>query len=103
MRIIGALLVGALLIGAPFLGIEYYRLYKPRQQAAEREVWQETPSYVNGKIEQLGKMKREYETSDDPVARKAIRNEALNAALTVDRDTLPPALRGWLTQMENSR
>lgn len=101
MATIGAIMLGiALVIGGIYGYIQLYRDAAPRYQEAEREVFVNTASYINGKTDELNRMRRQYETATDPAAKKAIREEALTSAGTVDNNKLPADLRGWIKKLK---
>lgn len=54
------------------VGVAYKKLYKPMHENIEREVFEETQSFVHGKIQDLAKYKREYDATDDMIERQAI-------------------------------
>ncbi len=101
LAVFGAIILFVVFVVGGTVGyIAWYRQAAPAMQDAERDVYENTQSFVHGKIDQLSKMKREYEGTEDDVVRKAIRNEALIAADTIDRVKLPLSLRKWLSQLE---
>lgn len=103
MTLIGGVVLSvAALLGVIYGGIYLYRDAAPRQQAAEREIYEQTPSYVQGKLQLLSKYKREYDAERDPKVRAGIRELALHEAATVDRNRLPPWARQWINQLEVS-
>ncbi len=44
--------------------LAFTRFFKPKYQNVERKVFEETKSYVHGKIQQLSKYYREYQSAD---------------------------------------
>lgn len=52
--------------------LAYKKVFKPAHENVEREVFENTQSYVHGKIQDLAKYKREYDATDDPTERQAI-------------------------------
>lgn len=102
--LIGAIVLAlVLLIGGVFGYIAFYREAAPRMQEAERDVFVQTPSYVNGKIDELTKYRLDYESTKDETTRSALRREAIRAANTVDRSKLPRDLRAWVESLESPK
>lgn len=103
VKIVFAIVFGiCIILGCVYGYIYLFRDAAPRMAEAEREVFVNTPSYVNGKIDELSKMKRQFEAEKDPVIRKALREEALLAAGTVDNNKLPIVLRNWIQYLERN-
>lgn len=50
--------------GLELLGLQWTRFFKPRYADVEREVFEETKSYVHGKIQDLAKYYGEYQAAD---------------------------------------
>ncbi len=82
IKVLGFLVAGlaalVLIVGLSFgfewLGIEKDRILKPKRQEVEREVFENTPSYIHGMKQQLSKLWGEWALEQDPVARKALEN-----------------------------
>ena len=65
--IIMAILIG--LFAITYLGLQWKKFFAPKFQNVEREVFEETKSYVHGKIQDLAKYHDEYNnaTSEDKI------------------------------------
>jgi hypothetical protein len=71
--IIGSVVViAAIVIGLGFADIGLKKLFLPMHENVRREVFENTKSYVHGKIQDLAKYYREYQTSDDRAAIEAL-------------------------------
>jgi hypothetical protein len=46
-------------------GLGYYKFFAPKKENIRREVFEETQSYVHGKIQDLAKYREEYYRSTD--------------------------------------
>jgi len=69
------LVIGALIglsFGMGWVGVGYTKTVGVAQQSANREVFKENKSYVEGMVSDLAKYKYELATEKDPIARKAI-------------------------------
>ena len=76
------------------LGLVTYRTWAPRREAARRQVWEQTPSYVQGKALFLSRLKGEWMASDS-AHRDALCFTARQEASTIDHQLLPESIRGW--------
>ena len=71
-----------------------YKFFAPRYEAARREVFVNTPSYVNGKRQFLARLHHEWENADAG-HRESICALARSEAATVDVKLLPSNLQAW--------
>lgn len=99
---IGSIIVGIILLFAlGAVGLAFKAYYYPRSQAIERDVYENTPSFVQGKIMDLAKYKREYDAAagkiTDQDAIRAIINQQF--AYFDSNKVKDPALRAFLVQM----
>lgn len=68
-----------LLFGATWMGIEWRGFFGPKKAAVERKIFEETPSFVQGKISMLTKLRFEWlRKKDDPDAQKGIESMVRN-------------------------
>lgn len=51
--------------GLEFLGLEWTRFFAPKRAGIKREVFEQTKSYVHGKIQDLSKYYKEYKDADN--------------------------------------
>jgi hypothetical protein len=65
-----------------------YRFWAPKQADAERVVFQNTQSFVQGKAEFINQLRLAYETADG-AQKEALRQSILTEASTVDNSKLP--------------
>jgi len=71
-----------------------YKVFAPRYEAARREVFINTPSYVNGKRQFLARLHHEWENADAG-HRESLCALARSEAATVDMNLMPAELRTW--------
>jgi hypothetical protein len=71
--------------GAGFLSIGYYSFFAPKQQAVERQVFENSPSAVRGSIQDMRRYYAEYTKTQDPAQRAA-----LAVLITTAYDQIPP-------------
>lgn len=82
------------------VGLGYKAFFAPKHANVDRRVFEETQSYVHGKIQDLAKYKQEYDATQDPTERRAIQTlinqqfAQFDSKKVVDRN-----LRGFLIRM----
>lgn len=101
--IAGVFLVVTLFVGLSFGSLCYYGYFSPRYQAIDREVFENTPSFVHGKIQYLSRLQVEYERADSPAQKVSLKEMILTEASVVDHDRLPRNLVSFLRDLENSK
>lgn len=88
-------LAANLLFGANLLS---YRFWAPQVRDAQREVFERSQSYVQGKVSHLGRLRLAHESADG-AQREALRRQILTEASTVHPEDLPADLRAYLEQL----
>jgi hypothetical protein len=83
--------------------IKFYSEAAPRYQAAQRQVFRQSQSYVDGKIQMLNKVRGEYETTTDESSRAALRQVIIREASTVDMNLLPLDLQVFVQNIKEGR
>jgi hypothetical protein len=53
-------------------GVAWFGFFEPMKENVRREVFENTKSYVHGKIQDLAKLYREYQSSEDRGALEAV-------------------------------
>ena len=85
-----------------FLGlwsVGVFSVVEPLREDAKREVFENTQSYVHGKVQTLAKLKLEYDKADN-VGKAAIRSVIVNQfAEFDDRAIRSDGLRNFLVQV----
>lgn len=89
-------IVGWFLTGS---GIMTKKFFGTMNENVNREIFEETKSYNEGKTQQLAKYFQEYQTSNDIESRAAIRGTIRTMFADYDAEKLPPLLRKFLTDM----
>lgn len=92
-------LVPVAIFALTYGGQEFERFFKPRDQAIERQVFEQTPSFVHGKTQHIGRLRLKYETAETEAARKSFRSIILSEAAVVDWNLLPPSTRSFLQSL----
>lgn len=65
-------IIVALVFAIGGLGLAYKAYFAPKHANVDRQVYEQSQSYVHGKIQDLAKYKQEYDKTDSPVERQAI-------------------------------
>jgi hypothetical protein len=91
-------------IGAWFVKSTDFSLYKffaPRQAEVQREVFEQTPSYVQGKNTYIARLRAQYETADEG-HKESLRQLILSEAETIDDDNLTERNRNFVNGLRES-
>lgn len=87
----------AFTIGLISLG--YYSFFAPKYQAVERKVFEESPSFVQGKILNLTRLEMQYKAEKDPDSRAAIAALIKLEASTLKEDYIPATLGTFIDSL----
>ena len=92
-RVVGALFVAlVVLYGIGFLttggDLAIYRFWAPKQENAKRQVFENTQSYVEGKIQNIEQECFSYRQAEGS-SKDAFAGEIRNEAITIDTNKLP--------------
>ncbi len=99
LGVIGAIgLLIAFGVGGRLLGQEQRRFFEPRDRAIDRQVYEQTPSFVHGKATYIGRLRLQYESAEG-AHQTSLRAAILREASTVDTSLLPPATQRFLNTL----
>jgi hypothetical protein len=102
----GAVLAMVLLYGLGFLAtggdLAIYRFWAPKQANAQREVFVNTNSYIQGKTDYLNRLRFEYVASKDADQKASLRTLILSEAANVDNSKLPIDLQAFISTLKES-
>ena len=79
-----------------------YKAFAPKYEAVRRETFEQTKSYRQGMVQELQNMQFQYVQADD-AHKEALADLILHRAADVDSETLPPALRAFISDIRNQR
>tara|TARA_R110002074_G_scaffold402324_1_gene606968 strand:- start:20848 stop:21216 length:369 start_codon:yes stop_codon:yes gene_type:complete len=107
MKTIGAIVCGLLAIvllcglifGFEFLGMEKKRFFAPRHAEIDRQVFEQTPSYIHGKNTYLTQLQGEYDLADSKARKATLKTIILREAATIDRKHLNPRLLQFINSL----
>lgn len=96
-----AIVVIVYLIGFVATGGDYflYRFWAPKQENVRRQVFENTQSYVEGKIGYLTRLRSQYSVADGS-QKAALRTLILDEASTVDNSKLPEDLQLFIDKLK---
>lgn len=78
-------------------GLQWNKFFKPRSAAIERQVFQETASYVRGKTQELSKLYVEYQKASSSADKEAIESIVRMSFAEVNPDVITsPQLKQFL-------
>jgi hypothetical protein len=96
-----------LLYGLGFLvtggDLAIYRFWAPKRASAEREVFVNTQGYVQGKVQYLARLRRQYQAADSDEERRSLRGLIIDEAATIRDDQLPPELANFVATLRSGR
>ena len=87
-------------IGIKYAQIAWTKHFSPMEQDVQRQVFQETKSYNEGKIQQLAKYRLEYIQSDNMESKDAIASTVRSMFADFDTTNMPNnELKSWIIQI----
>ena len=97
LTVIGVILFA---IAAKYAQIAWTKHFSPMEQDVQRQVFQETKSYNEGKLQQLAKYRLEYLQSADQDSKDAIASTVRSMFADFDTTNMPDnALKTWILQI----
>jgi hypothetical protein len=73
-----------------------YRFWAPKQANAQRVVFENTQSYVQGKQEYISRLRYQYQAAEPGAGKDALRTLILSEAANVDNSKLSPDVQAFL-------
>ena len=92
-------IIVALAFGLELGGLQWDRFFAPRHANVEREVFTETRSFNEAKMQELVKYRLEYLRADDPDDKEAIASTIRMTFASYDKAKLPIELQVFLDQI----
>ncbi len=90
-----------LMIGLAFVlelgGLKWDAYFAPKHEAVRRQVFKETRSFNEAKLQELSKYRLEYLRSKDEIEKKAIASTIRHTFADYDRTKLPEELQSFLS------
>lgn len=101
MKVLGILVLLFSLGTCTFFAPNLYEHFGKRYANADREIFEKNKSYIHGKIENLQRLKFEYELANDEDHKKAIRRMILVEASTIMKADLPYELAVFIGSLSD--
>lgn len=79
-----------------------YKVFAPKYAAVQREVFTNTPSYVQGTTQELQNMQFEYVKADS-AHKDALASIILRRAAAIDNKLLPQDLQSFIEKLKSER
>lgn len=97
-------LLGIVMLLSLGWGIRYYRLeqtkfFAPREAEVQREVFENTPSFIHGKAQHIARLKMQYERAESEAQRNSLKGLILHEAAAIDWSLLPTNLQTFLESL----
>lgn len=80
-----------------------YKYWAPKQAAVQREVFENTPSYTQGTVQELQNMQFQYEATTNENSKAALADIILRRAAAFPDDQLAPDLRAFIQGLKARR
>ena len=84
--------------GLAYLNLGYLRFFAPRQAAIERQIFDNSPSAVNGNLQDILRWKLEYLRTKDTLQRSALKVLILDAKSRIPPDRIPTEIQTFITE-----
>lgn len=91
----------ALIAGGRLFNLEMNKFFKPKEQAVEREVFENTPSFIQGKNTQIVNLCLEYKVSDNEDYKEALAHVILMNASQIDNEHLNEIAKECIREISN--
>lgn len=104
MKTIGAIILGLILLVlltfvSSEIGLIHYQFFAPKYENARRKTFENTQSYVDGKVQDLANMKAQYDQAKDQDAKQGIQGTIRLQFANFDINKCPDGLKDFLIQM----
>jgi hypothetical protein len=80
-------------------GLISLKFWGPQFVEARREIFEESQSFVHGKVTHLNRLRLDYEAADTESRRKALRRMILTEAAVLEEENLPAELALFLDSL----
>lgn len=80
-------------------GLEWRRFFGVQEANVQRDVFEHSKSYVDGKVNHLNQLRADYELADTPSRKAALRTIILREASQVDVSLLPFNLQQFINSL----
>ena len=103
--IVGGLAAIVVLVALAFVlelgGLQWRRFFAPKHEEVRREVFEETRSFNEAKIQDLARYKLQYDKASDPADKEAIASAVRVMFADYDSSRLPAGLASFLKSIRS--
>ena len=96
-----AIVCVGLSIAGSWFGIWHTNIFGVAQADATRKVFEQSHAFISGQVQDLRKLKLEYTTTKDSVAKKALAIEFVRKLDEVDQTQVPSELLTFAATLQN--
>lgn len=96
-----SLLAGAILFAATGFDYSMFKFWAPKYENARRQVFENTQSYVQGKVTQISRLRYEYQSASG-AQKAALKQLILDEAANVDNTQLPVDLQVFINSLKEN-
>lgn len=93
--IFGLLLLGSLI----YFGPEIREHFGTRYASADREIFENSKPFIHGQIENLSRLRLEYQTTENADHKNAIRLMVVTQTANLDKSQVPYDLQQWINSL----
>tara|TARA_R110000851_G_scaffold44701_1_gene109712 strand:- start:543 stop:845 length:303 start_codon:yes stop_codon:yes gene_type:complete len=93
--IFGLLLLGGVIYSGP----EIREHFGTRYASADREIFENSKPFIHGQIENLSRLRLEYQTTENADHKSAIRLMVVTQTATLDKSQVPYDLQQWINSL----
>ena len=95
LAIAGITLIGGLIYFGPDIKDHFGKRYAD----ADREIFEKSKPFIHGSVENLARLKMQYELAENENHKKAIKNMVITQTATLDKSQLPSELQLWIQSL----
>ncbi|MFL0802553.1 MAG: hypothetical protein K6L81_02475 [Agarilytica sp.] len=99
MKYVASFMVAIIIGGLIYFGPEIKEHFGTRYASADREVFENSKPFIHGTIENLNRLRMQYEMSDNQKHRNAIKTMIVSQTATLDKSQLPYDLQQWVNSL----
>lgn len=77
-------------------GPEIKEYFGTRYASADREIFENSKPFIHGSIENLNRLRMQYELSENSNHKNAIKTMVISQTATLDKSQLPYELQQWI-------
>ena len=96
---IAGIVFAAVVAGAFYFGPELREHFGTRYASADREIFENSKPFIHGSIENLNRLRMQYQMSENTNHRSAIKTMVMTQTATLDKSQLPYDLQTWINSL----